>query len=302
MLHGVIDIGSNTIRLSIYRIEAGQIRRLLHKKEMVGLASYIQNKILVDKGIDKACTVLDDYKDILNNFAIEKIYVFATASLRNICNTVEAIEAIRNRTGFVVDVISGKKEAILDFVGALQSVSIENGLLVDIGGGSTELVVYRDTKIVETCSLPIGSLNLYTEYIENLFPTQKEKKMIRKRVKEELKQHSLITGIYPNICGVGGTVRALLRLTNAYMGFLPSHTEIETNHLKRAVKQLAGSEKERLNVIMETAPDRVRTLMTGLIILETIIKEYCVETIVVSASGVREGYLYCKAVEAWEDV
>ena len=302
MLHGVVDIGSNTIRLSVYRVEDGQIRRLLHTKEMGGLASYIKDKILIDKGIDKACTVLADYKDILENFAIEEIHVFATASLRNIYNTVEAVEEIRRRTGIVVDVISGKKEAILDFVGALQSVGVEDGLLIDIGGGSTELVVYRDAKIVETGSLPIGSLNLYTEYVANLFPTEKERKAIQKRVLAELARHPQIAGKYPIACGVGGTVRALLRLTNDYMGFLPSHTEMEMKHLKRAAKQLSGSEKERLDIIMETAPDRVRTLMTGLIVLETIIKECSVETILVSTSGVREGYLYCKAVEAWDNV
>ena len=301
MLHGVIDIGSNTIRLSVYRIEDGQIKRLLHKKETIGLASYIQDKILSQKGIDKACAVLADYKDILDNFSINQIHVFATASLRNISNTVEAVESIRQATGFAVDVISGRKEAIFDFVGAVQSTGVQDGLLVDIGGGSTELVVYRKAKIVETGSLPIGSLNLYTEYVASLFPTEKEKKKIQKHVLAELERYPRITGAYPTLCGVGGTIRALLRLTNEYMGLPPRSDMLEVKHLKRAVKQLDGSEKDRLNMIMETAPDRVRTFMTGFIVLETIIKRFSAEKIIVSESGVREGYLYCKVVEAWED-
>lgn len=302
MLHGVIDIGSNTIRLSVYRIEDGKIRRLLHKKATIGLASYIKDKILLPRGISKACAVLADYKDILMNFAIDEIHVFATASLRNIYNTVEAVEAIRQTTGFAVEVISGRKEAIFDFVGAVQSTGVQDGLLVDIGGGSTELVVYRQAKIVEVCSLPIGSLNLYAEYVEGLFPSGKEKKLIQKRVLAELERHPGIAGSYPIFCGVGGTIRTLLRMTNEHMALSPDHIVIEVKDLRRTVQLLGGSEKERLDVIMETAPDRVRTLIPGQIILEVLIKRFSAEKIVVSKSGVREGYLYCKVVEAWDDV
>ncbi len=302
MLHGVIDIGSNTIRLSVYQVEGGKIRRLLHKKEAVGLASYIKDGVLIQRGIDRACIVLRDYKEILENFEIKELHVLGTASLRNIYNTVEAVEEIRCRTGLVVDVISGKKEAILDFVGATQSVGLNDGILIDVGGGSSEFVVYREKKIVETASIPIGALNLYAEYVKGLFPTDKEKKAIRRRVMSELKACPSIGGTYPIVCGVGGTIRALLRLTNEYMGREESCTEMLVRDLKCAVKQLDGNDKKRLDIIMETASDRVRTLMTGIVLWETLLKEFSAESVIVSASGVREGYLYCKAVEAWDDV
>ncbi|MBR0324980.1 MAG: phosphatase, partial [Selenomonadales bacterium] len=262
MLHGVIDIGSNTIRLSVYQVADGKITRLLHKKESVGLASYIKDGVMSARGIDKACAVLREYKEILENFSITELHVFGTASLRNIYNTVEAVEEIRCRTGLRVDVISGRKEAIFDFVGATRSVGLSDGLLIDVGGGSSELVVYREKKIVEVCSIPIGALNLYTEYVKGLFPTDKEKKTIRKRVVTELARYPSILGTYPVICGVGGTVRALLGLTNEYMGREETCREMTVRELKQAVKQLDGSDKERLDIIMETAPDRVRTMIT----------------------------------------
>jgi exopolyphosphatase/guanosine-5'-triphosphate,3'-diphosphate pyrophosphatase len=302
MLHGVIDIGSNTIRLSVYQVEDGKITRLLHKKESVGLASYIKDGVMSARGIDKACAVLREYKEILENFSITELHVFGTASLRNIYNTVEAVEEIRCRTGLRVDVISGRKEAIFDFVGATRSVGLSDGLLIDVGGGSSELVVYREKKIVEVCSIPIGALNLYTEYVKGLFPTDKEKKTIRKRVVTELARYPSILGTYPVICGVGGTVRALLGLTNEYMGREETCREMTVRELKQAVKRLDGSDKERLDIIMETAPDRVRTMITGIVLWETLLKVFGAETVLVSTSGVREGYLYCKVVEAWDDV
>lgn len=302
MLHGVIDIGSNTIRLSVYQVENDKIKRLLHKKESVGLASYIKDGVLSARGIDKACAVLRAYKEILENFSITEIHVLGTASLRNIYNTVEAVEAIRCRTGLVVDVISGRKEAIFDFVGATQSVGLTDGLLIDVGGGSSEFVVYREKKIEEVGSIPIGALNLYTEYVKGLFPTDKEKKAIRERVMTELARYPSIQGTYPVICGVGGTIRAILYLTNEYMGREEKCTEMSVRDLKQAVKQLAGNDKKRLDMIMEVAPDRVRTMMTGIILWETLLKVFGAKTVLVSASGVREGYLYCKVVEAWDDV
>ena len=302
MLHGVIDIGSNTIRLSVYQVADGKITRLLHKKESVGLASYIKDGVMSARGIDKACAVLREYKEILENFSITELHVFGTASLRNIYNTVEAVEEIRCRTGLCVDVISGRKEAIFDFVGATRSVGLSDGLLIDVGGGSSELVVYREKKIVEVCSIPIGALNLYTEYVKGLFPTDKEKKTIRKRVVTELARYPSILGTYPVICGVGGTVRALLGLTNEYMGREETCREMTVRELKQAVKRLDGSDKERLDIIMETAPDRVRTMITGIVLWETLLKVFGAETVLVSTSGVREGYLYCKVVEAWDDV
>lgn len=302
MLHGVIDIGSNTIRLSVYQVADGKITRLLHKKESVGLASYIKDGVMSARGIDKACAVLREYKEILENFSITELHVFGTASLRNIYNTVEAVEEIRCRTGLRVDVISGRKEAIFDFVGATRSVGLSDGLLIDVGGGSSELVVYREKKIVEVCSIPIGALNLYTEYVKGLFPTDKEKKTIRKRVVTELARYPSILGTYPVICGVGGTVRALLGLTNEYMGREETCREMTVRELKQAVKRLDGSDKERLDIIMETAPDRVRTMITGIVLWETLLKVFGAETVIVSSSGVREGYLYCKVVEAWDDV
>ena len=162
--------------------------------------------------------------------------------------------------------------------------------------------MYRDKKIVEVGSIPIGALNLYTEYVKGLFPTDKEKKAIRKRVMTELAQYPSIYGTYPVVCGVGGTVRALLGLTNEYMGRDEKCVEMSVRELKCAVKQLDGDDKRRLDMIMEIAPDRVRTMMTGIILWDTLLKVFGAETVLVSTSGVREGYLYCNAVEAWDDV
>ena len=107
MIYGIVDVGSNTIRLSIYKYEDNKVILLLNKKTMAGLASYVKNGELSKAGIKKACEVLKSYREIVDNFQIENVFVFATASLRNVSNTDEAILRIKEETGFNTDEIDG---------------------------------------------------------------------------------------------------------------------------------------------------------------------------------------------------
>ena len=186
MICGIVDLGSNTIRLSIYHWEGQDFRLLLNKKTMAGLAGYVQGGVLSDSGILVACRTLSSYRALLDNFQVSKMHVFATASLRNISNTGEAVETIRDVTGIPVEVLSGDAEAALSFKGAVLPGGVSTGLLADIGGGSFELVSYEDMSITSACSLPVGSLSLYTRFVNGLFPTSEERKAMRAYVEEQL--------------------------------------------------------------------------------------------------------------------
>ena len=98
---GIVDVGSNTMRLSIYHWEGRRFKLLMNKKEMAGLAGYIKEGVLSDSGILVACRVLAGYKALLDNFDIKELHVFGTAPLRNIVNTEEALDTIRAVTGVV---------------------------------------------------------------------------------------------------------------------------------------------------------------------------------------------------------
>ncbi len=164
MICGIVDLGSNSIRMSIYNYENGMTRMLLNKKTTAGLSGYVVEKELTERGIRKACQVLGNYKNILTDFGIGNAYIFATASLRNIANTEEAVKRIEDEMGLYVDVLSGEEEARLGFMGATLAVNIEKGLFIDIGGGSTELVTFRKREILKATSMPVGSLNLFLRH------------------------------------------------------------------------------------------------------------------------------------------
>ena len=138
-MYAVIDIGSNSMRLVLYKLADGEPRQMLNSKQPAGLAGYIdKEQQLTPRGVQKAVEVLQRFQAILDSVHPKRVYVFATASLRNIINTQEVLEEIRRICGLEVRVLTGQEEAIFDYFGALRTLNGPDGLLVDIGGGSTE--------------------------------------------------------------------------------------------------------------------------------------------------------------------
>ena len=295
---GIVDVGSNTIRLSIYHWEGQKFKLLMNKKEMAGLAGYIKNGLLSDSGILVSCRVLAGFKALLRNFDIADLYVFGTASLRNIVNTEEALETIEAVTGIKVEVLSGADEAAFSFLGATVGGGAPgSGMLADVGGGSTELVAYQDGAITSGCSLPMGSLSLFTKHVSGLFPTKEERKAIRSDVKEELERAKTAGLRCKHLTGVGGTFRAAAKLCNDLSGADPDNRIIPAGEIHALYKGLKKGDQDTLRQILRSVPDRVHTILPGLAILTAILDAYEVSTVSVSACGVREGYLLRRVME-----
>ncbi|MFQ8601715.1 MAG: hypothetical protein ACLSAO_01385 [Anaerovoracaceae bacterium] len=297
MIYGVVDVGSNTVRLCIYDVKDGRITSMFNNKTTAGLIGYVNDGELSRAGIKKACDILGSYKKMAEHAKVKELFVFATASFRNISNTKEAVSAIKKETGLDVDVLSGYDEAVLDFKGAAHAMNLEDGIMVDIGGGSTELLVFESGKIKDTVSLEFGSLFMYKTYVSRLFPKGSEKKAIRKRVKAELNKTDFLKNrTFDTMLGIGGTIRAVKKFNNDRFG-LKSHNDIIlVSNMKELMEEFEDDEKQVLNKVLKVAPERVHTLIPGMIILDTLCRYFKCRQIKMSSFGVREGYLYKKAV------
>lgn len=297
MIYGIADVGSNTVRLSIYKCEGGEIRLLMNRKVMAGLAGYVRHGALTPEGIEVACQTLQGYRSLMDNLELPDLRVFATASLRNISNTEEAVGAVMAATGLRVDVLSGREEAELSFRGAIQNAGLYTGLLVDLGGGSTELVSYRSRAIQTACSLSVGSLSLFSKYVSKLHPTKEERRAIRRAVEEQLEQFVPQHPPARHICGVGGTVRAACKVANAMFDRPAGDRSLDRDELKEMLQRLKKPGRDELRLLLKTVPDRIHTIIPGLLALDTIAKAYGAQTITASACGVREGYLLARVLE-----
>lgn len=305
-MYSVIDIGSNTIRLTVYHVQDGNIETVFHEKSTVGLAGYVNGKgKLARAGIDRAVEALLRFRRILHNLGIEHIAVFATASLRNVTNTDEALLLIEQQTGFRVEVLSGEREAVLDYVGASHFLPTPDGMLADIGGGSTELVFFKDGQVEQAVSMPVGSLNLYSKYVSHLLPTRSERERMEAKVEKELGKLGLPDRVCPVICGVGGTARATLKFLNNREKLPAGNRVVYLRMVDKLLDSFRDESKQTLLPILKSAPDRVHTLLPGMTILCKIARTFHSDTMIVSDYGVREGYLLTEVLggeqrsEAW---
>lgn len=301
-MYSVIDIGSNTIRLTVYHVlENQQIQPVFHEKSVAGLAGYVTSDGLMSSaGIQKAADVLNHFKEILRRLRLNHIHVFATASLRNITNTEEAADKIRELTGLTIQVLSGKEEAVLDYVGATYLVPMKRGLVLDIGGGSTELTFFDERGIKKALSLPIGSLNLYNKYVTRVFPNEEEKKRLEKVVEKELRKAGVPTIKCSMICGVGGTIRATGRLANDQLKLSPANKSLLPEMVSRILQEFDGASKESLRQVLRVMPERLHTIIPGMIILERVCRQFDAKEIHISDYGVREGYLIAEILNHTE--
>lgn len=287
---GVIDLGSNTVRLAVFRREGGKTKRLLNQQRNIGLAGYVAGGGLSEDGIRAACRTLAEYQALLTAFGVPKTRVFATASLRNISNTAAVVAAIRGETGLMTDVLSGEEEAALSFRGTLLSCPESEGLLADIGGGSTELVFFRDRGLVSACSLPFGSLSLFKKYVSGLFPTPAERAALRERTERDVARVRGNTPPCKVLLGAGGTILSAAALAGQAFGRGADSNAFSASEAGALQKELQSGSKDALLRILRAAPDRVHTLLPGLIILNAVIRAYGVETVRVSATDIRDGY------------
>ncbi|MDO5843976.1 MAG: hypothetical protein Q4Q53_02370 [Methanocorpusculum sp.] len=288
-MYGVIDIGSNTIRLALYKIIDNKIEMMLNKKYTAGLAQYIKKQHLEPRGIKTAVDVLNEYNLILEHIRVKRLYIFATAVFRNIDNTEEVLAEIKEKCGLKIQILTGDEEAAYDYYGAVQNSDLTDGLLVDIGGGSTELVVYENKKIIHTASIPAGSLTTYNSFVKNIIPDVSEIEEIKKFVNSELERISLPELKSDIICGVGGSIRASLKVLKELHEDIKNEYDISA--LDEIFSMIQTDKREITSLILAAAPERIHTLICGITILKTVAEHFGSKNVIVSKSGVREGFL-----------
>ena len=294
MNYAIIDMGSNTVRLCVYSYEDGKIIPMISKKEVVGLAGYKKAGLLESDGIAKACVTLNDFKQIASRFVQEdKIRVFATASLRGITNQEQLLETLWLKTGIRPEVLSGEEEARLSFTGALRYSNCRDGIMIDIGGASTELVRFCDGEPAELVSIPIGCLSLYINNVSQVIPNNEERKQIKKEVRDQFDRYIDRMSIQqlPLMLGVGGTVRAVHKLSSDIFTNPGDDPYVKAEHVRDILEMLKDNTNQIFLTVNRQIPERTHTIATGLMILKEAIKRFNCESIYISKYGIREGYL-----------
>lgn len=294
MNYGIIDIGSNTIRLVIYKTGAKGFCCLFNEKHFVQLIGYVKNGVMRDEGVRSMISALKQLTEMAANYKPIKLLCFATAPFRAVSDTQPLLDVIRNFTGLDVKILSAEEEARLGFFGASYLHGARQGLYVDLGGGSVELSLFKDGKISYSQSLDFGCVSLNAAFVDDILPTKAELKHIKEYVDKQLETLGWLEqaqGLEMYL--IGGTARALGQLHRVmYSSAVPLDAySIVPKDIKTVCTTLMESGTEGIRLMTKHCPGRIFTLLPGAYALWRVAKKSGVSSVHFSTFGVREGYM-----------
>ncbi len=290
----LVDVGSNTVRCCAYRVNAktGNTVKVLDARDAVGLAAYVSNEGVMSKegavACKKAVSKMVRMADLLNS---DRTYVFATAAIRNCVNSKEIVSWVSSQCNCPIQVLSGEEEAQLSMLGASLSTGIRSGLFFDLGGGSTELSAMEGGKLIASDSIPVGSLSSWVRDSSGPWPSSQEIDAIGAGFTELIKTAKINVKGYSTLCGVGGSVRLVLKVAKQ-MGLCEEKSRVlSLSMLDRIIDAGKSNSDELMRLVIQIKPERIHTFLPGCAIVRAIFKEAGVTEMVVSKAGLREGFL-----------
>jgi exopolyphosphatase/guanosine-5'-triphosphate,3'-diphosphate pyrophosphatase len=177
-----IDIGSNSVRLKISRLQAGRLKEIHEDREVTRLGQGVfSGGLLSPESMSQTVQVLRRFNRAVQECGADKVKVVATAALRDARNSRAFLEWVRSTTGWTIEIISGLEEARLIHLGLVSAsrLGAQSVLLVDLGGGSCEVTLSRQGHLRDTVSLPLGAVRLTGEFLKHDPPRKGELKRLQ---------------------------------------------------------------------------------------------------------------------------
>lgn len=299
--YGVIDLGSNSIRLVIYDVKddtrksytSADFKSLISDKVMAGLSAFVEDGVFTPAGIDRAASVLKGHMKRARYFKCERLDVFATAVLRNCSNSAEAIAAVSERVNTPIALLSSRDEAHLGFVGATCDAPIERGTLIDIGGGSTEITRIRKGIESDNESIGVGSLSSFAAHVKGVLPDPDEARVVSDTFWKRFCAQVPDPGRYAasRFYGVGGSVRAAAKMLAQIKGLTERPRVLSLADLGSIVDFLQTDPDAFAHQALKASSERIHTLVPGILIIIRLMSELGGREIEIRKHGVREGYL-----------
>lgn len=297
-----IDIGTNSIRLLLAEFDGKHFTNVSKKLQMTRLGKGVNETHLLDQDrINESVDVIVSFCNDAKAFHAEKIVLMATSAVRDAHNSKIFTDEVLKKTGQTIDVIEGSLEAEVGFLGVLlgNSNPSETVLVIDIGGGSTELIVGNKDGIQFAKSLNIGAVRLTGAYIKH-DPVQHEEtikileviKSILADVSEEINRYKIDT-----VIGIGGTATtyaSMVHEVTQYSREVVHGLNVTLPELERFNRLLSELNNEQRKAIKGLEPKRADIIYVGGLILQSVMKMIGKEVFSVSDYDNLEGYIAYK--------
>ena len=298
----LIDLGTNTFHLLITEVNtAGETEALVKIKEPVKLGKGgISKGAIAPDAFERALNTLQNFRELVDQHQVNEVRALATSAVRNATNGEELVQAIAEKTGFEVEVISGDREAELIYYGVKSALDLgtEKSLIIDIGGGSVEFIICNQERIYWKESFEIGAQRLLDKFFitdpieEHAIEAEKqylaEKLVSLDKAIKEFYPTVLVgsSGTFDTICDINSLKNGIDRQQDptpeaelSLSCFYEIHEEI-----------LRKNQQERL-AIPGMLEMRVDMIVVAVILIDYILENYDLHHIRVSAYALKEGML-----------
>jgi exopolyphosphatase/guanosine-5'-triphosphate,3'-diphosphate pyrophosphatase len=296
MIIASIDIGTNTVLLLIAKVDetSFEITPLFNEYKMprIGRGLKLNERIAVER-IEKLFTVLSEYQSIISKYNVDDVLVTATNALRIATNSAEIVERIKKQLSWNVNIISGKTEAEFAFLGAVP-VSTKNKsiLVIDIGGGSTELILGKENNIEYRKSFHIGSVSATENYLKNSPPIDRE--LSELKIELETIFAEIKNKFAPDLTySIAGTPTTLFCMINEIKSFNESIVEggiLKHEDIVKLIQELKKLAPEEIrNGYGKIMQGREDIILGGSSILLNIMELLNLSEVIISSRGIRYG-------------
>ncbi|MDF2922993.1 MAG: Ppx/GppA family phosphatase [Paenibacillaceae bacterium] len=295
---GIIDIGSNSIRLVIYEVTGVYAYRVIDEnKESARLSGKIDQDGKMKRADMMAIVqTLNHFKMLCQANRANSIRAVATAAIRNAANSQEILDVLRQYTEMDIEILPGDEEARLGFLGMINTMDIQDGLVIDIGGGSTEVSLFLNRTLIHSISFTFGSVNTTKKYTKDGVVDQESITRIRQMVTAALSKEPWIKGHKGlPLIGLGGTIRTVCKLDQREKKYslpLTHNYRLEAEAVDRLLAELGPMPVERRKKRDGMTSSRADIIVPGLIILQTVFEFADAAHYIVSGSGLRDGLFF----------
>ncbi|MFC4776387.1 exopolyphosphatase [Paenibacillus sp. GCM10023252] len=295
---GIIDIGSNSVRLVIYERTASGAHRVIDgSKRPVRLSERItEDGSLSEEAVTELLDTLRHFGLICAHHQTGHIRAVATAAVRNAANRDQVLSRIQAESGLVIELLSGKDEAEYGFIGMINAMDVKDGYLIDIGGGSTELSLFQDRKLVHSISFPFGCVSLNRRFAAKGMVSDESMRALESLVSSSLSSVSWLRDL-PGLplIGVGGTVRSLGKISQAVTKYPFTQTHnypITGDAVDQLFDQLRKLPLDKRRKFPGLSKDRTDLIVPGLAVLRVIYKAIHASHYKICGAGLRDGLFY----------
>ena len=292
--YGIIDIGSNTIRLVIYeQSKSGRIKEVENIKTVARLRKYLTDEEFLDtEGKEVLLNTLLMFQEITRYHKISEIKCVATATIRQAVNQDEIIQLVTENTDFTIRVLSGYEEAYYGFLAVVNSTPIQEGITIDIGGGSTEVTYFRNREMIHFHSFPFGALSLKHDFVSSNIPTTEEMKQLTQFIQKQFASLDWLREKQVPIVAIGGSARNVVQMHQSLVNYPITgihQYEMNFEEINFIKKYLSSLEFDHILRTEGLSKDRADIILPAIEVFKELYSIVNAKSFVLSNKGLRDG-------------